>query len=118
VAPDGSYRILVFGAANQMFDMATARDVALENRLPPTLMLLLLLFPSASLLLIGYSHGKSVGAHLMASTELILLLTLVLLLIVDLNRPRRGTILVPNEAMVDVQRQLAAISRPAGIPDR
>jgi hypothetical protein len=116
VATDGSFRMLVVNAANEMFDSATARDVALENRLPPTLMLLLLLFPTASLLLIGYSSGKSVGAHLMASTELILLLTLVLLLIADLNRPRRGTIMAPNQAMEDVQRQLATISRPAGIP--
>jgi hypothetical protein len=108
VAPDGSFRILIVPAANQMFDMATARDVALENRLPVTLLLLLLFFPFASLMLIGYVSGRAVGVHLMASTELILLLTLVLLLISDLNRPRAGTILAPMGPMFDVQSQLRA----------
>lgn len=113
-APDGSFRILIVPAANQMFDMATARDVALENRLPVTLLLLLLFFPFASLVLIGYVSGRSIGAHLMASTELILLLTLVLLLISDLNRPRSGTILAPMGPLLDVQTQLRAAGSPAG----
>lgn len=56
--PDGSYRILTVGSANEMFDLAAARDIALKNRLPDTLLLLLLLFPLASMVLIGYvSHG-------------------------------------------------------------
>ncbi|MGL6044601.1 MAG: hypothetical protein ACRC1J_11820 [Sandaracinobacteroides sp.] len=108
VAPDGSFRILIVGSANEMFDMAAARDIALENRLPRTLMLLLLFFPLASMLLIGYVSGNSVGAHWLASTEMVLLLTLVLLLIADLNRPRQGTILSPQETMIAAQDQLRA----------
>lgn len=119
VAPDGSFRILIVPAANQMFDMATARDEALENRLPPTLLMLLLFFPFASLILIGYVSGRAVGVHLMASTELILLLTLVLLLISDLNRPRAGTILAPLGPMLDVQGQVRAMQAQGApaVPD-
>lgn len=106
VFTDGSYRILTVGAANEMFDMATARDIALENRLPPTLVLLLLFFPLASMVLIGYSSDTSGRAHRLASFEMILLLTLVLALIGDLNRPRRGTILAPQEVMLAAQEQL------------
>ena len=76
--------------------------------------MLLILFPVASLVLIGYSSGDSVGAHFMASTELIVLLTLVLLLIADLNRPRSGTIATPIAPMLDVEAQLkASIARQA-----
>ena len=103
---DGSYRVLTVGAANDMFDMATARDVALENRLPATLVLLLLFFPLASMVLIGYSSDTSGRAHKLASFEMILLLTLVLALIGDLNRPRRGTIIAPQEVMLAAQDQL------------
>jgi hypothetical protein len=103
---DGSYRMLTVGAANDMFDMATARDVALENRLPATLVLLLLFFPIASMVLIGYSSDTSGRAHKLASFEMILLLTLVLALIGDLNRPRRGTIIAPQEVMLAAQDQL------------
>lgn len=106
--PEESVKLLVVEAANHMFDMATARDAALSARLPTTLVLLLLVFPIASLLLIGYISGKSIGVHLLASTELILLLTLVLLLIADLNRPRSGTILTPQQPLVDVRAQLDA----------
>jgi hypothetical protein len=106
VVTDGSYRILVVGSANEMFDMATARDIALENRLPATLVLLLLFFPLASMVLIGYVSGQSARAHVLASFEMILLLTLVLALIADLNRPRRGTIVSPQEVMIAAQEQL------------
>ncbi len=103
---DGSYRMLIVNSANEMFDMATARDIALENRLPHTLVLLLLFFPLASMVLIGYVSGQSARAHVLASFEMILLLVLVLALIADLNRPRRGTIVTPQEVMIAAQEQL------------
>lgn len=106
VVSDGSFRILIVGSANEMFDTAAARDIALENRLPHTLVLLLLLFPLASMLLIGYVSGRSARAHSLASFEMILLLTLVLALIADLNRPRAGTIVAPQEVMIGAQDQL------------
>ena len=112
--PDTAVRILLVQSANQMFDAASSRDAALANRLPGTLVALLILFPIASLVLIGYVSDRSVGAHFMASTELILLLTLVLLLIADLNRPRSGTILTPMGPLLDVEKQLheTRLSRP------
>ncbi len=106
VVPDGSFRMLIVGSANDMFDMATARDIALENRLPHTLVLLLLFFPLASMVLIGYVSDKSARTNALASFEMILLLTLVLALIADLNRPRRGTIVAPQEVMIAAQEQL------------
>jgi len=106
--PEESVKLLIVESANQMFDMATARDAALSARLPTTLVLLLLFFPVASLMLIGYISGKSLGVHVLASTELIVLLTLVLLLIADLNRPRSGTILTPQGPLIDVRAQLDA----------
>jgi hypothetical protein len=112
--PDPSVQLLLVESANQMFDMATARDAALANRLPVTLVLLLLFFPIASLVLIGYVGGRSTGVHLTASTELILLLTLVLLLIADLNRPRSGSIVTPMGPIEDVGALLAA--RKAAAP--
>jgi hypothetical protein len=117
-ATDGSYRMLVVNSANEMFDMATARDIALENRLPHTLVLLLLFFPLASMVLIGYASGKSAKAHTLASFEMVLLLTLVLALIADLNRPRRGTIITPQEVMIAAQEQLRDTRARAAAADR
>lgn len=108
--PQPAVKILLVESANAMFDMATARDAALANRLPPTLILLLIFFPVASLVLIGYVSGKSIGVHLMASTELILLLTLVLLLIADLNQPRSGSIITPQGPLFDIQAQLRNVA--------
>lgn len=115
--PDTAVRILIVESANQMFDAGVVRDASLANRLPSTLVLLLMLFPMASLVLVGYLRGDQAGAHLMASTELILLLTLVLLLIADLNRPRSGTIAIPVQPLVDASQQIAeAQARPSAAP--
>lgn len=105
---DTAVRILLVESVNGMFDTALQRDAALANRLPPTLVVLLVLFPVASLVLVGFVSGKLAGVHFMASTELILLLTLVLLLIADLNRPRTGTIATPLTALLEVESQLKA----------
>jgi hypothetical protein len=111
--PDTAVRILVVESANQMFDAATLRDAALGNRLPATLVMLLIFFPVASLILIGYVSKGAKGVHVMASTEMILLLTLVLLLIADLDRPRSGTIFNSQAVIMDVRAQLdAALARP------
>ena len=106
--PDTAVRMLLVESANGMFDAAMVRDAALANRLPPTLVALLILFPVASLVLIGYVSGRLIGAHFLASTELILLLTLVLLLIADLDRPRSGTIVTPQGALLEAQAQIRA----------
>lgn len=117
IVPDGSYRILIVGSANEMFDMAAVRDIALENRLPHTLVLLLIFFPLASMVLIGYASGRSARAHALASFEMVLLLTLVLALIADLNRPRRGTIITPQEVMIAAQAQLRETMARARVAD-
>lgn len=106
LVPDQAVKALLVESANAMFDAASARDASLSARLPPTLVVLLLLFPVASLVLIGYVSGDSVGAHLMASTEMIVLLTLVLLLIFDLDRPRSGTIHNNVQQLEDVSAQV------------
>lgn len=105
---DPSTRLLLVQGANQMFGAATARDAALSARLPETLILLLILFPISSMLLVGYVSGTSRGIYLTASTEMILLLTLTLLLIVDLDRPRSGTIIVNEATLRAVQAEVQA----------
>jgi hypothetical protein len=110
--PDPAVKLLLVESANMMFDMGSARDAAIEARLPSTLVLLLVFFPAASMVLIGYASGKAVGAHFMASTEMIVLLTLTLLLVLDLDRPRSGTILTNEQPLMDVQEQVKeALSR-------
>jgi hypothetical protein len=116
-ARDDAVDQLLVEAANAMFDSATARDAAIANRLPATLITLLLFFPVASLVLIGYVSGHTRGVHLIASTELILLLTLVLLLISDLDRATRGTIFNSQQTLIDVRAQLdRALARQAAAP--
>ncbi len=104
--PDPAVKLLLVESANMMFDMGSARDAAIEARLPSTLLLLLIFFPVASMMLIGYTGGRAVGMHFMASTEMILLLTLTLVLVLDLDRPRSGTILTNEQPLFDVQQQV------------
>jgi hypothetical protein len=104
--PDPAVKILLIESANMMFDMGSARDAAIEARLPSTLVLLLIGFPVASMVLIGYGSGKAAGVHFLASWEMIALLALTLLLVLDLDRPRGGTILTNEQPLLDVQAQV------------
>ena len=66
---DTAVRILLVESVGHMFDTAANRDAALGNRLPGTLVLLLILFPIASLVLIGSAVGKVQTGDVQASED-------------------------------------------------
>jgi hypothetical protein len=84
---------LTVSSASEMMSYAATRDAALAARLPIAVLMLMLLFPLASSIMIGFVYGKRPGLHTTASTELMILLTLTVLLILDLDRPRSGMVL-------------------------
>lgn len=110
--PEESVKLLLVEGAGRMFDLASEREAALDSRLPVALLALLLLFPVASAVLLGYAYGRSPGIHGPASTEMILLLTLTLLLILDLDRPRSGMILTSQRPLVELQQAELARRAP------
>ncbi len=91
---------------NDMIDALGARDAAIERHVPE--LVLFLMFATFVLLgaILGYSSGlTAVKAGFPVYAMLILIVVLVFV-IIDLDRPRRGMIEVNQAAMVAVSEQM------------
>src|SRR5262249_5933139 len=89
---------------NEVFDMASKRDAALENHVPESVLLLLCLVATLSLGVVGYVCGLGESRPLLAVLALSGMITLVVLIIVDLDRPRRGLIRVSEKHLIDLKQ--------------
>ena len=61
---------------------------------------------------LGYSAGIAAHRPPLASALLIALIALVTYLIVDLDRPRRGLILVSQAPLVELQKSMGEVRAP------
>ncbi|TAK82810.1 MAG: hypothetical protein EPO12_06720 [Aquabacterium sp.] len=99
-------------ALNDTIDLHGKRLAAMRNHVPPTVILLLLLVTLGAVGLVAYGGGLHARRQLVAQTVLAVLLVLAIMLIVDLDRPRRGLILVSQQSMLDTQQELDAAVLP------
>ena len=91
---------------NAMIDIKGENDAALANHVPPGVLILLYLVAGFSMSVVGYSNGLAGTRTPGATMILVLLLGLVILAIVDLDRPRRGLIQVRQTSLIELQRSL------------
>lgn len=99
-------------ALNDTIDLHGKRLAAMRNHVPPAVILLLLLVTLGAVGLVAYGGGLHARRQLVAQSVLAVLLVLAILLIVDLDRPRRGLILVSQQSMLDAQQDLDAAVLP------
>jgi hypothetical protein len=107
-APTYSAPRLYVESLNEMIDAETARVAALANRVPTAVLVLELVGSAVALgLLAAYLafSGRGVIAVVLAS----LLVTFLLLVTADLDRPTRGLIRVPDTVLTD---QLESMAQP------
>ncbi len=105
--PDRSIPTSLFDQAlNDTIDLQATRLAATRNIVPETVVLLLLAVASAAAAIVGYNSGLSNRRHLFAGATLIVLITLIVWVLIDLDRPARGLILVSQQSMIDLQRSL------------
>lgn len=83
---------LLLSSLNQVFDLGTSRRWVLEVRVPPYVIKLLLVFSLLSMGIMGYYFGICGVYHPALSGLLFVALTFIILLIMDLDRPRSGYI--------------------------
>jgi hypothetical protein len=82
----------VIASMNEMFDASLAQRYAFESQVPGTVLLLLLFTSMLAVAAIGFQLGFGPQRHLMLSVLLMTVWVAGMLLIVDLSRPRQGTI--------------------------
>jgi len=91
---------------NEVIDLHAKRLTALENHVPESVLLLLCLVAVLSLCLVGYGAGMGMHRNLLPTVISVLLIASVIVLIMDLDRPRRGLVKVSQQRMVDLQDSL------------
>jgi len=100
---------LVITTTNDSIDLAAERLATREAHIPTRILRLLLLFAVLTAALVGYVRAE----HPRASALLLLLFTLAVGLVMDLDRPSSGMINVPQQPMLDLQRSLQAPAQAA-----
>jgi hypothetical protein len=90
---------LVLSPLNESFDLASSRAALLAARIPLTVLIVLWLYAIVAAGVLGYAIGGGPRPHRGASMVMFVLLSLALGLILDLDRPRGGSIRVPQTPM-------------------
>ncbi len=99
---------LFLSAVNDMMDAFGRRDAELDRHVPELVLFLLYFTFIMTGTIVGYAAG--VGRHRASFVSYIMVALIVLLvfIIIDLDRPRRGLIEVSQKNLIDLQAELAA----------
>ena len=111
-APTSTTAALFISAVNNVIDLHTERMAAITNRFPASNWLAIFSVAVLVLLVVGFndglSDGRADGRGQVVELVLLLVFASVLLLIIDLDRPRDGLLNVSQQAMIDLQQQMQA----------
>ena len=103
----GDLVALFIESLNDTIDIHTTRVTAgLYARVPETVLLLLIGGSALGLGMVGYSAGLTRRRSLLSAVALILALGAVIMIVVDLDRPREGFIQVSQQPLIDLQQQI------------
>jgi hypothetical protein len=105
-APVASAPRLYIDSLNAMFDAQSARLAALTNRVPGAVLALEVAFASVALGLLAV-HISLLGRGLVPLILAAAMVTFLLLITFDLDRPTRGVIKVPASPLLDVRASMA-----------
>ena len=103
----GDLMALFLDSLNQTIDLHETRVVAgLYARVPETVVLLLVGGSALGLAMVGYSAGLTKRRGLLNAIVLVLALGAVIMIVIDLDRPRQGFIQVSQQPLIDLQGQI------------
>jgi hypothetical protein len=97
---------LFIESLNDTFDQGAKRLAAMENHVPESVVWLLFIVALVAVLGIGYECGLGGHRHLLTTTMMATLIVLVIWVIIDMDRPRRGVIRINQNPMIRLQESL------------
>lgn len=97
---------LLLQSLNEVIDLESARWMAFQNHVPPTVIYVNLIVALLATTLVGYGFGRDGRRQVFSTTMLVLAITVVLAVIVDLDQPRQGLIKGSQQPLIDLQHQL------------
>ena len=81
-------------------------NAALSSRLPSAIVIGMYIVATLSMMMLGYHNGYTGKRNIFSTLVLIGIFTIVMMLIVDLDRPEDGFLQVSQEALAELQRQI------------
>lgn len=97
---------LFIQSLNDVIDLSEKHQVALDDHVPGAVMYLLFIVAAGALGFIAYGSGLAGRRRHGLTGAFALMVAIVLAIIIDLDRPRRGLILVSQASMVRLQAAL------------
>ena len=93
---------LLLQSLNQAIDLGEARWMQFQNRVPESVIYVNAIVGLLSAMLVGYSFGVNARRNIFSMFTLTVAITLVLAVIIDLDRPRSGHIRGNQQPMIDL----------------
>jgi hypothetical protein len=93
-------------AANNLMNLATTHGWAIRNHLPSSVIVLLGVCMVISGALVGHASGESGYRHVGPWMALNVLVMLVVFVILDFDRPRRGLINVDQSPLIEARERM------------
>lgn len=97
---------LFIQSLNEAFGLQKERLAAMENHVPQSVLVLLFTVAIIALVCVGYGCGLGKSRHWFSTTMFAVLLVLVITVIMDVDRPRRGLIRVNQDSMIRLRNSL------------
>jgi hypothetical protein len=97
---------LLLQSLNEVIDLDAARWMAFQDHVPETVIYVIAAVALLAAMVVGYTFGLGGLRQLFWICTLSLAITLVLAVIIDLDRPREGFIRVSQQPLLDLQKQL------------
>lgn len=104
----GAIETSMIVAMNDVLDAHTIRLAAILDKLPPTVIWMLIFISAATLAVTGFNAGLSGKISRWRTTALALVMIGVMLLIIDYDRPTDGFIRVPHQSIDAVIAEMEA----------
>ena len=105
--PGSTAAALFISSLNDTIDLNTKRLIALTaGRLPETILLGIFLVAFLAMALLGFQNSFHGKRNEIALVAMVLVFSLLILLVVDIDRPGQGLLRVSQQAMIDLQQQL------------
>jgi hypothetical protein len=97
---------LFIASLNEVIDMHTRRLAAFRNHVPESVFLLLYFVAAVAMAVTGYAAGLVDQRNFGPTVATAILVAIVIVVIMDLDRPRRGLITVSQQSMMDLRDSL------------
>ena len=100
---------LFIQSLNELIDASTTRKAALDRHVPEAVLFLLFATVVLTTATLGYASGIAGHRVTLAAFILVMLIGVVVYLIIDLDRPRRGTIQVSQQTLLSLQKSIGSV---------